>query len=144
MSDISARLHDYFGRQIAWFDTELADFAEFGENITGENAEELVEWQQRHERELRNLGEEFNSLLKEWQASDTISETERHDLRTVAQHAAELADQVREAFERGSSRAGAEASAIRRICGEIRVGKDILNRYRAGGADPPGYVDRQA
>ena len=144
MSDISARLHDYFDRQIAWFDTELAEFAEFAENITRENAEELLEWQQRHEREMRNLGEEFNSLIKEWQASDTVSETERHDLRTVAQHAAGLADQVRDALDRGSSRAGAEASALRRICGEIRVGKDILNRYRAGGADPPGYVDRQA
>lgn len=144
MSDISARLHDYFERQIACFDTTLAEFADLGENISGENAEELVEWQQRHEREMRNLGEEFNSLLKEWQASDSISETERHDLRAVAQQAADLSDQVRDALDRGSNRAGIEVSDLRRICGEIRVGKDILSRYRAGGADPPGYVDRQA
>lgn len=141
---IAARMKDYFGRQIALFETMLVNLETIEEDLGRDAGEGMLPLQSAHEKGMRDLGEEFRSLQREWEATQDLSDDERSDLGNLARRADTLCAELQARLARGASVADEGAAALRESIGRVRLGKDLLGKYGPGDGTGAAYIDRKA
>lgn len=142
--DIATRMKDYFGRQIAWFDELLAEPEEFDTDLEEGALEAFAQRQQAQARATKDLEDEFWALLKEWEATADIAESERGSIRDLARQAEEKANILQARCDKGASKAGELAASVEEASNQLHKGKSALDKFRAQAADGPNFVDRKA
>lgn len=138
-------MRDYFARQIALFETMLAELGALEDDDKDiEDREDLIALQATHDKKIRSLDQEFSALRREWDATQDIAGPDRDAMRLLARKADTLCVEVQALLSRGARLAGEQADALRQSIDQIRQGKDVLGKYGTGGAQAPSYIDRKA
>ncbi len=147
--DIAGRMKDYFGRQIRWFEKMLEDLATLEKDLDASEPpddvqQQVVQRQEVHEKGMHALEDEFRSLLHEWEGTESIAESDREEVRALAQQAEALSSKLQTVMDRGTELAAERMASMEDAFGKIRKGKTMVKGYRAEGATDPSYVDRKA
>ena len=142
--DLVARMTDYLERQIAQYKRQISEHEDTAREGLDMALENLVTMSNAHAVESAMLEREFNALLREWKAADGISDEQRRGVRLLAREAESLANRLGAMLAFSLSNAEERRDAVRKELASLAQGQSILNRYRAGGAPPPGHVDERA
>lgn len=143
-ASISARMTDYFNRQIAWFERLLADLAPL-QDAPGEVVESrLVEQASAHVQGTQTLGQEFWALLKEWETASDISDDERAQVAGLAQQAEVLAQKLSDVYKQGAGLMGNRMNAVNQSLLELRKGRSLLRKYGGHLSSHTTYIDKKA
>lgn len=142
--DIAARMKDYFGRQIAWFDELLAESEELEAELDENALEAFSQRQQTHARATKDLEDEFWALLNEWDNTTDIADIDRESIRDLARQAEEKSRALQTRFDKGATQAGRLADSLKETSNRLQRGKTVLDKFRSQGADGPNFVDRNA
>jgi hypothetical protein len=141
---ITARMSDYFKRQIAAFEQMLEALTVLDHDMDEAELEALVTIQDRHSRQTNELAREFRALLKEWQAGVGIQEADRVAVGRYARRAEHLAAQVEVRCAQGNALVQGKMQALRDSLDEVAVGRDLLRKYSPTAQHEPSYLDRKA
>jgi len=143
-SRIAYRLEDYFRRQQAWFHEALAGLDEYENTAKGGQLDGLVRERLSNEKKTRALGEEFESLSREWHNTEDVPEADRERIRQLAAETGELAEALKAKLENTSLALSTQSNELLTAFEDVRKGRDMLKKYKAGGGDAPSFMDRKA
>lgn len=141
---IEVRMRDYFERQIAWFNEMLCYVVEAASDMERGEVDRAVKEHRSREKELTNFSDEFWSLKNEWDIADNIPTHAREEIATLARRADALSRDVRAGLDKDGAIAAALGRDLEGDLGKLRVGKQILDRYRPGLTEIADFVDRKA
>lgn len=142
-SSLPYRVKDYFRRQIASFEEILANLERLDEDLHRPDAEQRSELPLRHDRRTAALEREFEALAREWRQAADLEKADRADIRALAQTAQALADNVCAAYQRGIELTTTRSAAVKADLGDLRRGRDLLERYRTTPFDV-AFFDKRA
>jgi len=142
-SSLPYRVKDYFRRQIAWFEEILADLERLEEDLDGPDAAQRIELRLRHDRRTAALEREFTALAREWRQAAELPKADRADIRALARTAQALAENVCAAYQRGIELTTTRSAAVKGDLGDLRRGRDVLERYRTTRFDV-AFFDKRA
>ena len=142
-SDVVSRVERYFERQIAWLEEALAAAHDANTHVAPVAPGELERQQARFVQQSDQMLRECEGLLREWSGAD-ISESARAAVQLQTARAAELMAELQRRYDAAAAAAGERLAEINRATSALRQGRDALQRYRPGGDDAPGFVDRKA
>ena len=142
-SSLPYRVQDYFRRQIACFEEILADLERLEHDLGGPDAPQRIQLRLPHERRTAALEREFTALAREWRQAAELPKPDRADIRALAQTAQALAEEVCAAYQRGIELATTRSAEVKADLGDLRRGRDVLQRYRTTQFDV-AFFDRRA
>lgn len=143
--ELVARVKDFFGRQIAWYEQVLDDLGSVEQHLAQQDLDGLVQQRDRHAADLERIEREFSDLAREWEAAAAIDPADRDAIHAVAQQAEALAAQVASRYECAQHVAGERLDTVRQALGALGRGRGFLRKYRIeAGPEGGGMVDRQA
>jgi hypothetical protein len=141
---ITARMGDYFRRQIELFKQMSAAEAGVPAEVESQEWERAQAQQERFERELGALEEEFWILKREWDASSNIEPQARAHMQELAASAMEMAESIARANARNALRISEMMQDTQEQWATLQRGKRMLRNLRAGEHGDAGYIDRKA
>ena len=141
---IADRMSDLLERQLAWFETLLADLAGTGNELDGEMSAAFLARRTHQDALTDSLIDEYNSLRVEWDSARDVSDADRRRVRALTAKADALCGEVRARFDECGSAADARADEVSREIDALGRGRDMLGKYRSGPPRISGNVDRQA
>lgn len=142
-SNLLYRVKDYFRRQIASFEEILADLERLDEDLQRPDAAQHIELCLGHDRRTAALEREFAALAREWRQAVDLPNADRADIRALAQTAQALAENVCAAYQRGIELTTSRSDAVKADLGDLRRGRDLLERYRTTRFDV-AFFDKRA
>ena len=142
-SSLPYRVKDYFRRQIASFEEILANLECLDEDLHRPDAAQRIELRLRHDRRTAALEREFEALAREWRQAADLPKADRADIRALAQTAQALAENVCAAYQRGIELTTTRSAAVKGALGDLRRGRDALERYRTTRFDV-AFFDKRA
>jgi hypothetical protein len=143
-STITDRMRDYFNRQIACYETLIAELDALSEDWSAEDVERVAEQQACHARTSSDLENEFWALLPEWQRATETTPAERDEVRALAQRAESRAERLAQANARAEAIAGRHLDALKASRNVVARGRDMLGKYRGTTDDASGRFDSKA
>ena len=138
------RMKDYFARQIDWFEQMLVDLDTIEDDLNDPDLERLTRQGRGHAVQTTALEKEFRALQQEWEALTGITETERAEVRTLAQRAGALAHRLCAIHDRATGLARRRADQLEASLNEIQRGRELLRTYGGDRSTAPAFVDRSA
>ena len=142
--DTATRLRIFFKRQIDWLETRLEELDRLEALLDDEYLDALTEAEARRERELENFRREATGLLREWRASEDATETDREEIRALADQARELVNQLVKRCATAADVTRGEKARREDEFNAMRRGQGMLRKYRPGGDEDEGRIDRRA
>lgn len=147
------RMKEYFTRQIEWFERLLAD----GEQLFSPQScvspadiadlsrlNAALEQERARTAEMIQFEREVRLLATEWQAAGNISPQDRAAVAELAEHAEALARRVVQSNNEVLREAGARLEVLRCAWGEVRQGREALDKYRGFVSPEAGFIDKKA
>lgn len=139
--DDTARLADYFQRQIAHYRKMIEEHKTITHLLNTGDLDTAEAMTSAHARESAQLEKEFHALTREWRAGHP-SQSSRGELRALASEAATLARELELIVNAAAGNARERRNAVRREWEAIRRGQNVIDSYRAFNDAEPGQIDR--
>jgi len=136
---LSLRVTRYLTRHIAFLESTLRALESI--DFSGEEA---ISKFTKHAEVAAQLESEQAALLNEWQGGAGVPEEERAAVRVLAKRAAQLADQVRRAYDAANTQVAAAAASALLQANDVRRGADAARRFGLPGQDTGGFIDHSA
>lgn len=145
MEEITRRLQRYFERQATWLEDGLAALDTFDCSVADADSDAFAEHQARRDRELEHFEREARGLLREWQAAQGVPESERAEVRAMAERTRTLAERLRARCEEAGQTASDACRQQQTQLQELRRARHAHGKYHSGTAEQDkGRIDRRA
>jgi hypothetical protein len=141
---ISARMADYYRRQIAWVEDALRALDAMAALPPDSDWEPIVAEDARRAADLKSLEAEYLALKKEWDATPAFLPDERGAVRRLEDRARSLADDFQVKLDAGLARLRDATGAVRGELGMLRKTRDVARKFGAGQPPGGGFVDHRA
>ncbi len=143
-SPLVVRVLAHLQRETAWLEESLRDWNEAGPGLSEDQCGDLLRTQAQRKRELDNLLRVRSGLLHEWRRAEDIGPEDREMVRARAEEAETLKKALQQHYEEGVRWAEREAAGRSESLGALRMGRDLLGRYRPGSSGEAGFLDKKA
>ncbi|MCP4645569.1 MAG: hypothetical protein GY851_34310 [bacterium] len=140
---LAKRMENYFGRQIALYETLLTFYDTFQEDLEPERVEELAEKHRVNGREAAALEREFQLLAREWQAAEDLDEAERVRVRATARRAEGLGQEVAKRNAEAANELERRIGSMKADSRKLRRGLESLRKFRPDASSDPGFIDKR-
>jgi ABC-type transporter Mla subunit MlaD len=142
---VAERVKDYFTRQIAWFESLLAELdAALAAAAADPELRNLAQTHAAHVEATARFEDEFRSLVAAWRTATDVSQAQRDEIRLLARRAEALAARLGEAYQRAMKLVDTRAERVRETLHELARGHDLLRKYHQGHSPDAWFIDKRA
>jgi len=140
---LTARLRNYFIREIALLENTLEHFRQVQDGKSDEAAlDYLSSALYAFEKQEAPFTTEFHLLRREWDAAD-VSEADRQAVRDLAHRAAQCAQALTKHMQKDQQTLGEQKDELAKSLNHLRTGRDLLSKYGIGPHDDTGVMDKK-
>ena len=142
--DLLPRVNAFLQRLIKWLEATLDELAALEALLKNEDFDKLEALQTRHEKETEHLRREYNGLRYEWERAQNIAPQEREAVHTRSERAQALTEKLRTRYEEAGVLIQREMARNQSALNALRRGHSMLDKFRPGLPQEPGFIDRKA
>lgn len=139
---IAARLADCLSRQVALYEVALAASRHVGDRSDADIGEQLS-IEASFATKLGDLDREFAVLLKEWRLSEDLTDAERENVISLANHAESLTQELQRGLDDKSSETSNEKAGVQDEINRVRRGVRMLGKIASEKPIPPQFMDHK-
>lgn len=143
-ADVAARVKKHLGRHVEWLEEGIRAAQTASDTMSEEDLEALLAAQAKRNAELTHLWREQAGLLREWRVARNAGQEDRTEVRRMADHAQQLTEELRALQENLITALSLRLLNRQDAIHSLRRGRDLLGKYRPGGEDTSGFLDKRA
>ncbi|MBP8132281.1 MAG: hypothetical protein KA184_22095 [Candidatus Hydrogenedentes bacterium] len=142
--DLVARVKQHLEHQAAWLEKTLGELERIEDRLEEAELDELAERHAHDAAITAQYTRECEALLHEWRRVDDINDADREAVRALANHVEELIAKLTRRYQEAAAAAGERLEDLQEAYGALRRNKHAVQRYRPGGDEEPGCLDKKA
>ena len=142
--ELVRRMKDCLSRQIALYDAMLAEHRTLNDDLGKEDLSVRIERQGKYAREIKAIERESHILQREWREAANLSDRERAAVGVLTEEAQDRVTRLSDLNARAIDSVRNRQAEVKKEWDALRRRIGAVGKYRPGGQDDAGFVDKKA